>query len=711
MTAIINAHWRLAAACAFAMFPVGATAASTALSFTAHSLNLDPGDSVRLLALDTQGDAYLAEQVTDSTGTSWVQVVKTNPTGQLVASYRFGNRGSASGIQESANAILVDPQGSVIVVGWGNAADFPTASSYGPATSSDEVAFVVKLDSQLTGITAAAVIGGSQATVPQTWASAVSVDAAGNIYVGGGTSTLDFPTSAGAYQQTAPNFPINAFLVEFAPGLNKIVFATYYGFAITAQAADTLDSFGFSSLAVDAAGDIVGLCDYSYGYPEGSYQGPIPDAAATATIVKFAPGGASVVWADTLAGLGEYSESATSLALNSSGDVVVVGGGTASSPPAGALQSCASGAGGFVAKLAGASGALDFFTNFGCASRGVYSVTIGASDTIWITGQADSSSLPLAPVSSGSGSSYVAALARDGSSVEAWYAAGGMFGQALASAPAGPVVLGTAGFLMLSSVSGGPSVLGVANAAGSAASSVIAPEELVSFYGTGLGPATPLTVQVVNGVVQNTLGGYQLLFNGVPAPLLYIGANQINAVVPWEVLGAYSASVALVTPAGTFPLADLSTRLSEPEIFHDPVSGYALAINQDGTLNSPSHPANAGEIVSIWGSGSGGPICPVCNVDGAIITAVDFVDNPALPVSVIATYGLAGGGFVGSWSLEVDYAGPSPDEVSGLLQVNFRLPQPLPFGIGPPQVEYSSLNLNLQVGTATSSLVPVYVAP
>ncbi|MGO9231135.1 MAG: hypothetical protein ACLQKA_18250, partial [Bryobacteraceae bacterium] len=85
--------------------------------------------------------------------------------------------------------------------------------------------------------------------------------------------------------------------------------------------------------------------------------------------------------------------------------------------------------------------------------------------------------------------------------------------------------------------------------------------------------------------------------------------------------------------------------------------------------------------------------------------------SPALPVSVIATYGLAAGGFVGAWSLEVDYAGPSPDEVSGLLQVNFRLPQPLPFGIGPPQVEYDSLNLNLQVGIASGAPVPIYVAP
>src|ERR1035438_3259593 len=108
----------------------------------------------------------------------------------------------------------------------------------------------------------------------------------------------------------------------------------------------------------------------------------------------------------------------------------------------------------------------------------------------------------------------------------------------------------------------------------------------MSFYGTGLGPATPLNAQVVNGVVQSNLGGYQLLFGGVAAALLYIGANQINAVVPSEVSGKDSVSVTLVTPTGIFSLADLYIRPSEPEIFHDPVVGTAVAINQDGTLNS-----------------------------------------------------------------------------------------------------------------------------
>ena len=214
----------------------------------------------------------------------------------------------------------------------------------------------------------------------------------------------------------------------------------------------------------------------------------------------------------------------------------------------------------------------------------------------------------------------------------------------------------------------------------------------------------------MNGVVQGMLDGYQLLINGASAPLLYISANQINAVAPWEVVHASSVSVTLVTPSGTFRLADLSIRPSEPEVFREPVSGYAAAINQDGTPNSPTNPARAGEIVSVWGTGSGMPICGDCNVDGAIVPGVDFLEYPVLPVSIIANYGRPSDGTTNSDSLEIDYAGPSPGEVFGLLQVNFRLPQPLPYGIGPPSVEFDSLAVSLQVGSATSAGVLIYVA-
>jgi len=653
------------------MFPVAALAASSSLSFTAHSLNLNPGDTVGLVAVDAEGDVYEAGNVLDSSGNPRVQVTKTDPNGhlQMVGSYQFGSG-------EKAMAITVDSQGSVIVAGTGYEADFPDAHVYGPATTLP-VVFVAKLDPQLAGITAAAVIGGNrpiEGSAPYTTsAGALTVDAAGNIYVGGSASVMDLPVTSGAYQTSNGM----GFLAEFSSGLDRLVFATYY-------------TLGLTSLVVDPTGAIVAACSTNR-------------LTSYTQVVAFAPGGGSVLWTDRLGGVMNGNVTTSALAVDGSGNVVLVSNAYGSQTSAGALQSCPSPAGGgFVTKLASANGAALFATNFGCGGI-VNSVALDASGAIWITGTADPSSLPVTPSTPG-GPTYLAAIAPDGSSVEALYTGGaGMFGQALTLTPAGsPVVLGS-GILMVPNSSGGPSLLGVGNSAGSAASAVIAPTELVSFYGTGLGPAAPLNAQVVGGVVQNTLGGYQLLFSGVAAPLLYLGANQINAVVPNEVWGENLVPVTLVTPTGTFPLADLYVRPSEPEIFHDPVSGYVVAINQDGTLNSGTNPAHAGEVVSVWGTGSGVPVYGVFPVDGIVVPlSGGIVGQPSLPFSVIAGYLN-----YGAESLEVDYAGASPGEVFGLLQVNFWIPPSLPSG----GVTNGYLPLNLQIGDAMSARVYIYVAP
>jgi uncharacterized protein (TIGR03437 family) len=707
MTALIKAGGRLVAALSLAAFPAGALAASSNLSFTAHSLNLSPGNPSLLLALDGQGDGYEVATVDDSSGRAWIRVTKTDLQGAVVASSQFGGTGT-----DTPTAIKVDAQAEVVIAGTTNSKDFPVTVALVPAIQKS-AAFVVKLDSGLVNITASTLIGGSKYAPSYqgsgTVASGLDVDSEGDIYLGGGTAALDFPVTAGAYQTTPPGYDefgaaAFGFLAEISPSLDKIIFATYYGpNTVPCTGSDCIDAWAQSILgeiAVDGSGAVI----------------------ASSGLVKFAPGGGSVLWSTVIPPDGyDGYEDPLAFAVDDNGNVVVVGvalWGEAAS--AGAVQSCDSSTqtGGFVAKLSGSNGSIQFLTYFGCrvgaVSPGedpsVNSVAVDPSGTIWITGTADPSSLPLTP-SSPSGSSYLAALAPDGSSVEALYTAFaafdptagvpvGMFGQALALTPTGtPVVLGSSGFLMLSNTAGGPSLLGVANSAGSAASGLVALAELASFYGTGLGPATPLDAQVVNGVVESSLGGYQLLFGGVAAPLLYMSANQINAVVPNEVSGQDSVSVTLVTPSGTFPLADLYMRPSEPEIFHDPVSGYAVAINQDGTLNSASNPAHAGELVSIWGTGSGAPNGGVFPVDGTIVpSSGSTLSYPALPVSVLAGY---------LDSLEVVYAGDSPGEVFGLLQVNFQVPQPLPS----ESAAAGSLVVSLQVGAAVSGTEWIYVAP
>src|SRR5262249_48904197 len=60
----------------------------------------------------------------------------------------------------------------------------------------------------------------------------------------------------------------------------------------------------------------------------------------------------------------------------------------------------------------------------------------------------------------------------------------------------------------------------------------LAPGEIISIYGTGLGPTTGVSFKVnAQGGVDNKLGGVQVLFNNVPGTPLYVSDKQINVTV------------------------------------------------------------------------------------------------------------------------------------------------------------------------------------
>src|ERR1051326_5007527 len=94
-----------------------------------------------------------------------------------------------------------------------------------------------------------------------------------------------------------------------------------------------------------------------------------------------------------------------------------------------------------------------------------------------------------------------------------------------------------------------PTITGVRNAA-SGAAGPIAPGEIISIYANAatnpIGPTNGVGLQLdQNGRVATTLGGVQVVFLpvGIYAPLTYVSAGQINAVVPYEVAGVPNPQV------------------------------------------------------------------------------------------------------------------------------------------------------------------------
>ena len=221
---------------------------------------------------------------------------------------------------------------------------------------------------------------------------------------------------------------------------------------------------------------------------------------------------------------------------------------------------------------------------------------------------------------------------------------------------------------------------GVANA-GSYATGVVAPGEIVSIFGSGLGPDAPVSLTLNNaGLVSNAVAGTRVLFDGIPAPIVFTSSKQVNVVVPYSVAGTTSVQTEFLGVRSS--AVPIRVAASVPGILtaNGSGTGQGAILNQDFSVNSASNPASKGSIVMIYATGEGQT--NPGGVDGKVAAAVPF-PAPLLPVSAT----------IDNVTADVRYAGAAPNLVAGVLQVNVRIPANAASG---------NLPVVLQVGTASS---------
>ena len=218
----------------------------------------------------------------------------------------------------------------------------------------------------------------------------------------------------------------------------------------------------------------------------------------------------------------------------------------------------------------------------------------------------------------------------------------------------------------------------------------MAPGLIVTVMGAGMGPQTGVSGTITSaGAVETTVSGVRVLFDGIPAPLLYVRDNQINAIAPYGLYGRVTTRVQVETNGVRSEVLELRVADSAPGLFTSNGSGrgQAAVLNQDGTVNSVSNPAGPSSILVLFATGEGQTFGS--GQDGRII-ATD-VRKPLLPVGVT----------VGGVPVEVLYAGSAPGLVSGALQVNVKLNSQVPAG-GALPVEVKIGNAGSQAGTTVA---------
>ncbi len=644
---------------------------------------LDLRDSAYPLTfgIDNAGNVYGASYVTGLSGATRLRITKSDSHGDTLLATDLDLVVTIAGIAADANS-------NVILAGTAySPQDLPLVSPLFPAAGGP-AAFVIKFDASLQQILFSTLVGGPSGG---TYAQALRLDPSGNIFLTGLTNDQQFPVTPGAYKppDRTDGF-LDAFITEISNDGTRLIFSTHLGGELDFES--TMGSSG-TVIAVDSTGDVVlAGTTRSTGFPftAGSFSptcGACRPHLGAGFVAKFDAGG-KLLWASYIpvSNTATVSTIVSALEVASDGSILV-GGGTSRGFPVtpGALQTTfpqPSGTAGFVIRVNPEGTQLLWATYFGGGgSSSVTGVAIDSAHIVWIAGTSLlAASLPVPKGTPVFGTPYVAGLSADGSSLMDFFSTpegGAGLGIGITTGQS-KVSIGLAGGILSVEPGAGPSLLGITNSAASHVSTSIAPAELVSLYGIGIGPEIPAGGLVVDGAPPQILSGVQVLFDGMPAGLLYAGPNQINAVVSSRVgingenVTPDRGSVQVITPSGVIDGLRISNRLAAPQVFPSALerSGLAAALNQDGTINSRDNPAAPGTVVAIWVSGCGYSGC-----------------------SIVLSY---------SGSLEVLYDSQAPGLVNGLSQVNFRLP-----------FTYNGTNLGfiVQAGTALSDGSFVYMKP
>jgi uncharacterized protein (TIGR03437 family) len=610
-----------------------------ALMAVAYSVPIGPPSMTNTtIAVDAAGNSYIAGYA-DQTGTAAFVSKLDSATGKVIWSAALQNT--------QIKSIAVNGNSEVYL---------------GGTTNNASVGYLAKLSADGSKVQFSTSLGHAQTAV-----TALALDATGYVYVTGDTNDRNFPTTPGAFQPKAPVTPYqgNIFLAKFTADASTLIFSTMLDGSLEEHA---------RAIAVDTAGNIyIAGNTYSTDFPvtPGAYQTSLNASGLSGFVMKVDSSGKSLAYSTLLP-----SGIVAGVGIDTTGNAYV-----ASSD-------------GVVRKLNPAGAALLWQTAVtGTAGDRLTALAIDTSGNSYLTGSTKSANLPLkaplqachfAGMTNPATDAFLTRLDSSGNITAATYLgdSGNTGGVGIATDPAGAVYL--AGPMIAVKINPALSPAQAvpfacwSNAATLTAATVV-PGGLVSLFGSGLGPDQAAGLKLdANGRVSSTLADTQVLFDGVPAPLLYVQSGQINAVAPFELDGRITTEICVIRSNAR--LGCLNSQVTGAGFsFFNGNDGSPIVVNQDGTINSPDHPTTSGNTVLLFGTGAGTTI--PTQADGEVTAGA----SPQSTAQITALFengsALVTPPFGGFPRLQTQYAnatvayiGPAPAIVAGVTQLNLQVP-------------------------------------
>lgn len=237
----------------------------------------------------------------------------------LYSTYLGGGAGElAPG--DGAAGIAVDASENVYIAAGTNTTDWPGATGSGiqHTLGGGGDAVVTKLNPTGSAIVYSTYLGGTG----NDGARSIAVDNSGNAYVVGQANSVNFPVTAGSFQQSKGGGAFDAFVTKINPSGTALIYSSFLG----GSSDENANGRGSSSIAVDASGNayVTGVT-FSTNFPGASTSGiqPTFGGASDGFLVKVNPSGSALLYSTYLGGGG--SDEASSVAIDGIGNAYVAG--------------------------------------------------------------------------------------------------------------------------------------------------------------------------------------------------------------------------------------------------------------------------------------------------------------------------------------------------------------------------------------------------